>query len=119
MTATGAGKTTRGTTMRYGLSGKLTTRPGQRDAAVAILLRDVGDLTALGCDLYVVSISPDHPNAVWVTEVWTSKDAHDASLELPSVKQAIAEAMPLFTGEFEGVELSVVGGIGLPEQPSA
>lgn len=105
--------------MRYGLFGKLTTRPGQRDAAVAILLRDVDELKALGCDLYMVSSSPDHPDAVWVTEVWASKDAHDASLELPIVKQAIAEAMPLFTGEFESVELSVVGGLGLPEQPSA
>jgi quinol monooxygenase YgiN len=102
--------------MRYGLTGKLTTRPGQRDAVVAILLRDVQDLKAVGCDLYMVSTSQDRPDAVWVTEVWASKEAHDTSLQLPTVKQAIAEAMPLLTGEFEHVELSVVGGLGVPEE---
>jgi quinol monooxygenase YgiN len=101
--------------MRYGLSGKLITRPGQRDEVVAILLRDVQELEAVGCDLYVISISQDDPDAVWVTEVWASRDTHDASLQLPTVRQAIAEAMPMLTGEFEQVELSVVGGLGVPE----
>jgi quinol monooxygenase YgiN len=103
--------------MRYSLSGKLVTRPGKRDAFVAILLRDVLKLKDVGCDLYVVSVSANHPDAVWVNEVWVSKEAHDASLQLSTVKQAIAEAMPMLTGEFEHVELSVVGGLGVPEQP--
>jgi quinol monooxygenase YgiN len=102
--------------MRYGLSGKISTRPGQRDAVIAVLLRDVQELEAIGCDLYLVSVSHERPDVVWVTEVWASKDAHDASLQLPTVKQAIAEAMPMLTGEFEHVELSVVGGLGVPEQ---
>lgn len=101
--------------MRYGLSGKLTTKPGQRDAVVALLLRDVEELKKVGCDLYVVSVSKDHPDAIFVTEVWTSAEAHRASLALPSVKEAIAEAMPLLTGQFESVELSVVGGLGVPQ----
>jgi quinol monooxygenase YgiN len=105
--------------MRYGLSGKMKTRPGQRDAVVDLLLRDVGELKAVGCDLYVVSISQEHPDVVWIHEVWATKDAHDASLKLPTVKQAIAEAMPLLTGEFEHVELSVVGGLGVPKAPSS
>ncbi|MGH7720126.1 MAG: putative quinol monooxygenase [Gemmatimonadaceae bacterium] len=104
--------------MRYSLFAKLTTRPEQRNAVVTLLLRDVEELRALGCDLYLVNISAAQPDAVWVTEVWSSKEAHQASLQLPAVKEAIAEAMPLLTGEFEGVELSVVGGLGLLVRPS-
>lgn len=100
--------------MRYGRFGKLGTRPGQREALVAILLRDVAALKAVGCDLYLVHVSPEQPDGVWVTEVWESKEAHGASLALPSVKQAIAEAMPLLSGEFESFEFEVVGGLGFP-----
>lgn len=101
--------------MRYGLFGKLVTRPGQRDAVVALLLRGVEELRSVGCQLYLVNVSPGHPDAIWVMEAWTSKEAHHASLQLPSVRQAIAEAMPLLTGEFERTELAVAGGLGLPD----
>jgi quinol monooxygenase YgiN len=104
-----------GVTDRFGLYAKLVAKPGQRDALVAILLRDVEALRAHGCELYVVNVAPDQSDVVWVTEVWASKDAHRASLQLPETKQAIFEAMPLLTGEFEQVELSVVGGLGLPD----
>ncbi|MGW3917210.1 hypothetical protein ACWEBX_37820 [Streptomyces sp. NPDC005070] len=50
---------------------------------------------------------------IWVTEVWQSKDHHDASLELPEANAAIGKAMPLLTGEFTRQELSVAGGLGL------
>ena len=101
--------------MRYGRFGKLGTRPGQRDALAALLLRDVETLREVGCELYIVQTAAAHPDAVWVTEVWTTREAHRASLQRPSVKQAIAEAMPLLCGEFESSEFDVVGGLGLPE----
>lgn len=116
---TAAPTTTKGSTMRYGLSGKLVAKPGQRDALIPLLLRGVEELKVVGCDLYVVSISEASPDAVWVTEVWTSREAHQASLTLPSVRQSITEAMPLLTGEFEQVELSVVGGLGVPSSSSS
>lgn len=100
--------------MRYGMNVRLTTRPGHRDAVVAILLRGVDEMKAIGCDLYVVGVSPEHPDAIWVTEVWESAEAHRASLQLPATREAIAEAMPMLTGEFQSVELSVVGGLGVP-----
>ena len=102
-------------TLRHGLSGSMGTKPGQRDAVVALLLRDVEELKAVGCDLYVVSVSEDKPDTIFVTEVWKSAAAHKASLQLPSVKAAIAEAMPMLSGEFEQVTYSVVGGLGLSE----
>lgn len=38
-----------------------------------------------------------------------SAEAHRASLELDSVRAAIAEAMPLLSGEMGGSQFSVVG----------
>jgi quinol monooxygenase YgiN len=104
--------------MRYGLFAKLVAKPGQREAVVALLLRGVEEMREIGCELYVVNTSPDHPDAIYVMEVWTSKDAHHASLQLPTVKQAIAEAMPLLTGEFETTPLDVAGGLGLLSPPA-
>lgn len=101
--------------LRHGISGSMGTKPGQRDAVVAILLRDVEELKAAGCDLYVVSISDDRPDTIFVTEVWKSAEAHKASLQLPSVRQAIAEAMPMLSGEFEQTTYAVIGGLGLSE----
>jgi quinol monooxygenase YgiN len=103
--------------LRYGLFGKMTAHPGKRDAVVAILLREVEELRAVGCDLYVVNLAPNNPDVVWISEVWRSREAHRASLQLPSVKRAIAEARPMLTGEFEQIEVDVVGGLGLPPSP--
>ncbi len=101
--------------MYYGLHGKLVAKPGARDAVAAILTRGVDELVAFGCLLYIVSLDPEHSDVIWVTEVWKSADGHAASLESPSVKEAVAEAMPMLTGAFSGTTLSVLGGLGLPE----
>ena len=65
------------------------------------------------CELYVISRSPDDADAVWVTEVWTSRDAHRASLEDDRVRELITRARPLIAGLGERFELSTVGGKGL------
>lgn len=101
--------------MRYGLSVSMGTKPGQRDAVVEILTRDTDavKMKTLGCDLYLVGVSEERPDVVYVTEVWASREAHHASLNDPAVKAAIAEAMPMLTGEFHSTEFSVVGGLGV------
>jgi quinol monooxygenase YgiN len=52
-------------------------------------------------------------------EVWASRNAHRASLQLPETRQAIAEAMPLLTGEFQSIGLDVIGGLGLPDSAAS
>lgn len=104
--------------MRFGLFGSMGVLPGHLDEVVAILLRDVEELRSVGCELYVVHVSEARPDTVFVTEVWGSSEDHQRSLQLPTVKAAITEAMPLLTGMFEQVELSTVGGLGLGS-PSA
>jgi quinol monooxygenase YgiN len=99
--------------MAYGYLGTLRTRPGMRDEVVQTLVDGADALTALGCRLYLVSVSDDEPDLIWVNEVWGSKEQHDASLQMPEAQAAIAETMPKLTGEFTSQELSVVGGLGV------
>lgn len=98
--------------MPYGYIGSMKTKPGHRDDVVSILLSGVDGLREAGCDLYIVSV-PDVEDTIWVTEVWQSKEHHDASLQLSETKAAISKAMPMLTGEFTSQELSVVGGLGV------
>lgn len=97
----------------YGYLGSMRTRPGHRDDVIAILLKSADGLKTAGCDLYAVGISEEDPDRIWVTEIWQSKQHHDDSLQLPETKEAIAAAMPMLTGEFDGQELQMVGGLGL------
>ena len=99
--------------MSYGYLGSMRTRYGHRDEVVEILLRGADGLRAAGCELYLVSVSETDRDVIWVTEVWQSKQHHEASLRLPETEAAIAAAMPLLTGEFTRQELTVVGGLGL------
>lgn len=94
----------------------MKTRPGRRNDVVTILLSAVDGLRAAGCDSYTVYVSDADDDTIWVTEVWPTKEHHQASLELPETKAAIGKAMPLLTGEFTSQELAVVGGLGIMPQ---
>jgi quinol monooxygenase YgiN len=99
--------------MTHGYIASMKTKPGYRDDVVSLLLSGADGLREAGCDLYIVSVSDADDVTIWVTEVWQTKEHHDASLQLPEVKAAVAKAMPMLTGEFTRQELSVVGGLGL------
>ena len=77
----------------YGLIGKMNAVAGQRDALLAILLASVGEMP--GCRSYVVAKDPRDEVAIWITEVWDSKEDHANSLKLPVVRDAISRAKPL------------------------
>lgn len=100
-----------GSPAMYGLIGKMTARPGQRDSLIAILLEGVSGMP--GCLSYIVARDPEDPDAIWITEVWDTAASHKASLSLPSVQAAIAKGRPLIAGMEAGTETVVVGGHGL------
>ena len=77
------------------LHGRLAAHVGQRDALLAILTEQEEAPAMPGCRLYLVATDPDDDLGVWVTEVWESDDAHQASLHIPGVRERIARAMPL------------------------
>ena len=95
----------------YGLIGKMTTVPGQRDALAAILLEGTRDMP--GCLSYVVAADVTDADALWITEVWDNPESHQASLTLPAVKAAIAKGRPLIAGFSNRVETTPLGGHGL------
>jgi quinol monooxygenase YgiN len=98
----------------YGLIGKMTSQPGQRDALLGSLLQGTRDMP--GCLSYIIARDTRDEDAVWITEVWEDEASHHDSLQLPSVRDAIAKAMPLIAGFEPGVITNPVGGVGLPSR---
>lgn len=95
----------------YGLIGKMTAAPDQRDALISILLEGVSGMP--GCLSYVIAKDPGEVDTIWITEVWDNESSHKASLELPRVRDSITRAMPLIV-TFEQPRVTVpVGGHGL------
>ena len=95
----------------YGLIGKMTAAAGKRDELVAILLEGAANMP--GCLSYIVAKDTSDPNAIWITEAWESQASHDASLALPSVKEAVAKGRPLIAGFSDRVVTTPIGGAGL------
>ena len=58
----------------YGLIGKVSLVPGQRDAFAALLL-EAGQAMP-GCLSYVIATDPADADALWITEVWDSQASH-------------------------------------------
>lgn len=89
--------------------GTLEAVSGKRDLLVQILTRRSADLAEAGCLLYEVGVNQENPDTVFVAELWTSAQAHVASLTLDSVQAAIQEARPLLSGHIDGFRFEVVG----------
>ena len=100
---------------RFGLIAKIKANPGQGDALAEVLLDAASQMegSVPGCESYVIARDSGDPDAIWVTEVWESREAHAASLELESVKAAISRGRPLIAGFSDRVETTPVGGLGL------
>jgi len=101
---------------RYALVGKLAAVSGDRDHLTAIMRRASESVAKLeGCLLYIVFEDLADKDALWITEIWTSKAAHDMSLQNESVKAAIAEAMPFLNPPaMSRAELLPLFGVGMP-----
>jgi quinol monooxygenase YgiN len=93
--------------MTYGYIGSMKIKPGARDDVVAILASGREGLRVAGCLQYTVGVDASDDVTIWTSEVWKSKEHHAASLGLPETKAAIAQAMPLLSGEFTVVETEV------------
>jgi len=95
----------------YGLIGKMTAHPGKRDELIAILSEGIRDMP--GCQIYIVATDPSDPDAIWITEVWQTKEHHQASLQLPAVRDAITRGRPLIAGMGPYTETIPVAGHGV------
>jgi quinol monooxygenase YgiN len=98
----------------YAMTGKLTVHTGKRNALVEILLQASDVVAQLpGCRAYIVNEDVANEVNVLIFEIWSDKEAHDASLKDDRVRSLIATAMPLMAGTPDGIELKVIGGYGI------
>jgi quinol monooxygenase YgiN len=96
----------------FGMHGCFKAQPGKGGELAAILLEAADSLRGNeACLLYVVS--REDADTIWVTEAWTDRDAHDASLDVPGAKDQIARAMPLIAGMEGRAEFEPLGGKGV------
>ncbi len=96
--------------MDYGLHVRIEAAQGRGDELEALLLEAAAGLEETpGCLVYVVSRAPERSGVVYVTELWESREAHDASLQDPAVREAIARGRPLIAS-FASEQLRPVGG---------
>jgi quinol monooxygenase YgiN/quercetin dioxygenase-like cupin family protein len=97
---------------------KFTAQPGRGDELAKLLLRAADSLRdTAGCELYVINRAREQPDQIWVTELWLSQDALDASLEQlrsDEGKAQLAQVMALLDPNHppERVELEPLGGVG-------
>jgi quinol monooxygenase YgiN len=96
----------------FGMHGCFKAQPGKGAALAGILLEAAASMRENdACLLYVVS--REDPDTLWVTEAWTDREAHAASLDVPGAKEQIARAMPLIAGIDNRVEFEPLGGKGV------
>lgn len=95
----------------YGLIGRMLATDGQRDALLAVLVE--GNAPMPGCRSYIIACDPASDDGIWITEIWDSREHHQASLQLPHVQATIAKARPLIAGFAERFETEPKGGIGI------
>jgi quinol monooxygenase YgiN len=94
---------------KFGLIGQMLARPGKRDELVGYLKESTGAMP--GCLSYVVALDASNPDAIWITEVWDSRESHAASLKLPAVRAAIVKAKPIIAGFPQSFETVPVAGV--------
>ena len=99
---------------KYSLFGKFTVQEGKRDTMVEILLEAAESMADFKeCEVYLVNISPDEPNSVYVYEVWSNEEAHQGSLTLEATQKLIQRAKPIIAGMERISTLKTIGGKGV------
>jgi len=94
---------------KFGLIGQMLAKSGKRDELVGYLKDAIGAMP--GCLSYVVALDTGNADAIWITEVWDSRESHAASLKLPAVRAAIEKARPIIAGFPQHFETVPVAGI--------
>jgi quinol monooxygenase YgiN len=94
---------------KFGLIGQMLAKPGKREELAGYLKEASGAMP--GCLSYVVALDTANADAIWITEVWDSRESHQASLKLPAVRAAIEKARPIIAGFPQHFETIPVAGV--------
>jgi quinol monooxygenase YgiN len=97
--------------MNYALINKMITKPGKRDEVIKIMLESGAAFNDnQNCLLYIVSKDKKDENVLWIQDVWTDADSHQAAMSDTSMQEYVKQAMPLLTAMPEQTEIELVGG---------
>ncbi len=92
--------------------GKAVAREGRGGELAELLLAAADELDGdPGCELYLINRQAGEPDIVWVTELWKSQGALDASLEQVRGSDDVTTVMALVE-DWEMIELELLGGKG-------
>jgi len=86
---------------RFSVHGRINAQPGQREALIE-RFRDVLGLGTPGLEWCSISTILNDPDAIWMTQIWTDKEAHDTGTRSGIVASATERAMSLVAGPLEG-----------------
>jgi quinol monooxygenase YgiN len=97
--------------MNYVLINKMTTKSGKRQQVIDIML-EAGKAfnNNPSCLLYLVSTSKDEPDVIWVQDIWTNKEDHEAAMQSDKMVTFIKQAIPLLKAMPEQFQVEPMGG---------
>jgi quinol monooxygenase YgiN len=87
----------------FSVYGRMTALPGRRDELITLLLegfRAGGEDSGLLS--YIINTAFDEPDTVWLTQLWTDKDAHDTVTRSEPVAAVTRRLSPLLATQPEG-----------------
>ena len=101
-------------TPRHGIHVRFRALPGRGEELVARLLAGIDELGPLdACELCLVDRAIHDPDAVYVTEVWTSRAEHEAFAARDDAKAFIREVHALVAEPPRITYVMPAGGVGL------
>jgi quinol monooxygenase YgiN len=95
--------------VNHGFHATMTAQPGKGDELVECLL-NAPSLPHEDCVVFLVSRSASNRDIVYVTEGWTSREAHSRFFATEEAKALVAKLQPLLTGESQYIDEVPVGG---------
>ncbi|GLY53245.1 antibiotic biosynthesis monooxygenase [Lentzea sp. NBRC 102530] len=95
--------------VQHGFHATLTAKPGKGDEVVEFLL-DAPSLTNDDCVVFLVGRSTTNPDVVYVTEGWTTPEAHSAFFASDEAQALVANLQTLLDGESTYLDELPVGG---------
>ena len=87
-----------GDNMSFGMQVVMTAIPDKGEELAGLMLQASKLVSTLkGCKFYIVQLSETEQDTVLITEVWDSKEDHQASLAVPAIQELIAKARPMIS----------------------
>ncbi len=80
---------------RFGVIAHLTAQAGKRDAMIDALSGLIG---MKGNISFIIAKDGKNADGIYITEIWESKEAHDAALTTDQFKAAFGKAAPMMGG---------------------